>query len=381
VSREVVACAHPRARAALPAFARPRRSPAAVRTPVYSTWARVFGAKLDEAAHDVAEYPSLQAFFTRAVKHGVHEVDDRPGVLVSPADGRVVSLCSMDATHGVLQQVKGIPYFVDDFLGFHPRPTRPGNRLFSAVVYLSPGDYHRYHSPTAWTVHSRTHFAGQLLPVNGLAVSLVPSLFAANERVCCFGEWGHGFFSYTWGSRRSHVALKTYASPVRLGRGEEVGMFKLGSTIVLVFEAPEGLEWAVSPGDKVRVGQALCEPLEEGDGEGKGEGKGAAAAWGVERKAVRPWTTAPEAGYTTASTSAAGAGEGVAGEDEGEGEGEGEGWRVARARGAAEAVRASQSDTDGGLLSPGLSTAEETADSDATPRWRRGWARGVGAVE
>ncbi len=73
----------------------------------------------------------------------------------------------------------------------------PGNALFSAVLYLSPGDYHRFHSPGEWTASSRTHFAGQLLPVNPLVARLLPSLFCANERVAVFGQWRHGFFSYT----------------------------------------------------------------------------------------------------------------------------------------------------------------------------------------
>ena len=98
---------------------------------------------------------------------------------------------------GVLSQIKGLEYHLTDFLGIQTPTLAPGNALFSATLYLAPGDYHRFHSPTEWVCHSRTHFAGQLLPVNPLVSRLIPSLFCANERVALFGRWRHGFFSYT----------------------------------------------------------------------------------------------------------------------------------------------------------------------------------------
>lgn len=261
--------------------------PTFLRKPVYHAWTKVFGVKLEEAdTDDIGKYPSLQQFFTRAVKPGTHDVCPTPGQLVSPVDGRVVSMCEVNTKKGVLEQVKGVDYHVADFLGFEPKVSAPGNKIYSCVIYLSPGDYHRYHSPTEWLATSRTHFTGQLLPVNKLFVNTVPSLFAVNERVAVLGEWDHGFFSYTavgaynvgsmtlnfdpelrtnrWRSRRGRVQAKVYDAPVPLARGEEMGLFKLGSTIVMVFEAPDGLEWAVGPGEKVRMGQPMfTEPLAE----------------------------------------------------------------------------------------------------------------------
>lgn len=151
------------------------------------------------------------------------------------------------------------------------------------TVYLSPGDYHHFHSPTKWGVRSWSHFAGQLLPVNALGVNLVPGLFAVNERVCCFGEWEHGFMSYSavgaFGVGSVHLSWdgscctnqpdadegfaqdKFYSEPVELAQGDDMGSFSFGSTIVMVFEAPADLQWAVGPGDKVRMGQAMVRNL------------------------------------------------------------------------------------------------------------------------
>jgi len=80
-----------------------------------------------------------------------------------------------------------------------PPPCAPGHVLHTVVIYLAPGDYHRFHSPTEWVAHERRHIKGQLLPVHKLAIKFVPELYTANERVVVYGEWEHGFFSYTAG--------------------------------------------------------------------------------------------------------------------------------------------------------------------------------------
>jgi phosphatidylserine decarboxylase len=192
--------------------------------------------------------------------------------------------------------------------------------LYYVVVYLAPGDYHRFHSPTAWVVEKRRHFAGELYSVSPYLQRTLPGLFTLNERVVLLGRWRWGFFSYTpvgatnvgsikinfdrelrtnslttdtEADRAAEEAAKrgepytgfveaTYdaASPLLHGhalrRGEEMGGFQLGSTIVMVFEAPRGSRpsldegwmgektkvkggwnWSVERGQKVKMGEAL----------------------------------------------------------------------------------------------------------------------------
>lgn len=184
--------------------------------------------------------------------------------------------------------------------------------LYYAVIYLAPGDYHRFHSPANWVVESRRHFAGELYSVSPYLQRTLPGLFTLNERVVLLGRWRWGFFSYvpvgatnvgsivvnfdkelrtnslTTDTAADHAADEaakrgepyvgyaeaTYeaASPVLHGhalrKGDEMGGFQLGSTVVLVFEAPSskaatgdepktGWEWAVEKGQTVRMGQAL----------------------------------------------------------------------------------------------------------------------------
>ncbi|KAH8589973.1 phosphatidylserine decarboxylase [Bisporella sp. PMI_857] len=192
--------------------------------------------------------------------------------------------------------------------------------LYYVVVYLAPGDYHRFHSPTAWVAERRRHFAGELYSVSPYLQRTLPGLFTLNERVVLLGRWRWGFFSFTpvgatnvgsikinfdrelrtnslttdtaadraaeeaaaRGEPYTGFAEATYeaASPILHGhalrRGEEMGGFQLGSTVVLVFEAPKGQRpsldegwmgekvkrkggwnWAVEKGQRVKMGQAL----------------------------------------------------------------------------------------------------------------------------
>ncbi|KAF9555846.1 phosphatidylserine decarboxylase, partial [Agrocybe pediades] len=174
---------------------------------------------------------------------------------------------------------------------------RPGNSLFFSVIYLAPGDYHRFHSPTAWVVEKRRHFVGDLFSVSPWMAKRLENLFVLNERVALLGRWKHGFFGMVPVGATNVGSIKvnfdqelrtnirgrrpppgTYteavysaASPILRGQpltpAEEMGGFCLGSTIVLVFEAPSDFEFTVHPGQKVKVGQRL------GDVASKLEGK------------------------------------------------------------------------------------------------------------
>ncbi|KAJ6567599.1 phosphatidylserine decarboxylase 1 [Mycena vulgaris] len=164
---------------------------------------------------------------------------------------------------------------------------KPGNSLFFAVIYLAPGDYHRFHSPTAWVVEKRRHFVGELFSVSPYVAKRLENLFVLNERVALLGRWKHGFFGMVpvgatnVGSikvnfdqtLRTNVrgrppppgtyseAVYSAASPLLNGQplaaAQEMGGFCLGSTIVLVFEAPNDFEFAVQAGQKVKVGEKL----------------------------------------------------------------------------------------------------------------------------
>lgn len=234
------------------------------------------------------DYCNLGEFFSRPLKDGARSFDSRPNCIASPVDGTVASIGVVDASSGVptLEQIKGARYRLDEFLGDTPaffssnkqQGTDVGKKMFHCVLYLAPGDYHRIHAPVDWQVAERRHFPGNLFPVNKIAARLIPSLFVENERVVLLGEWKFGFFSLTAvgatnvGSivvsnepeLRTNTAAqdplvgkclsKTYeGGSIDTARGDEMAQFKLGSTVVLVFEAPADFEFTIKPGDKVRM--------------------------------------------------------------------------------------------------------------------------------
>ncbi|CAO3659723.1 unnamed protein product [Rhizopus microsporus] len=163
---------------------------------------------------------------------------------------------------------------------------KPNHALYFCVIYLAPGDYHRFHSPTNWVVETRRHFAGELFSVSPYFVKLLQNLFVLNERVALLGKWKHGFFSMipvgatNVGSikinfdealqtnRKEDLPLGTYtevtyksASKLLGGKplryGDEMGGFYLGSTVVLVFEAPTSFKFCITSGQKIKMGEAL----------------------------------------------------------------------------------------------------------------------------
>jgi len=200
---------------------------------------------------------------------------------------------------------------------YAPR-TANKHALFYVVIYLAPGDYHRFHSPTAWVVESRRHFAGELYSVSPYLQRHLPGLFTLNERVALLGRWRWGFFSYTPVGATNVGSIKinfdrelrtnslltdtaadlaaalaakrgeqdpgfveaTYRHASRtlaghpLQRGEEMGGFQLGSSIVMVFEAPlgtrpsvdegwpeekpaDGWTWCIEKGQRIKIGEKL----------------------------------------------------------------------------------------------------------------------------
>lgn len=202
--------------------------------------------------------------------------------------------------------------------GFFSSSPKAETALYYIVFYLAPGDYHRFHSPTSWVTEKRRHFAGELYSVSPYLQRTLPGLFTLNERVALLGRWRWGFFSYTAvgatnvgsvkinfdselrtnslltdtaADRAAEEALKrgepycgyaeaaySKASSIlgghALRKGEEMGGFQLGSSIVLVFEAPKGRRgsfdegwdggelkggwrWSVEKGQKLKYGEAI----------------------------------------------------------------------------------------------------------------------------
>ncbi len=226
---------------------------------------KAYGVDLGEAEHDRAAYPTLEALFTRRLKPGCRPVDPDPAALVSPVDGRCAFVGP--TTNGAIEVAPGRPLELAALLD---EPI-DGERDV-VVLYLSPRDYHRVHVPREGRATRWRYVPGTLWPVFPAAVRRVTNLFARNERVTVrvetaqgpldvvlVGAFGVGRITLSVcdlitnsGGARSHGAL----DDVPLERGAELGVFHLGSTVVLVAE-PGRWRFTVAPGEAVRVGARI----------------------------------------------------------------------------------------------------------------------------
>jgi len=247
--------------------------PRLVLTPALRLYARVYGADLGEAARGVAEYRTFLDFFTRRLRAGARPMPEDADLVVSPADGRVHAAGRVEA--GTLLQAKGVTYRLDALLGGAEEALafEGGTQL---TVYLSPGDYHRFHWPATGRIHTLRHLPGDLWPVHERAAAALPGLFAANERVVTLGtlESGATFGVVAVGAldvgsirlaglpvrtnRGAPARVRTWTGldlPVR--RGEEMGHFELGSTLVVLLDRAAGTLDVLPSGARVRVGDGV----------------------------------------------------------------------------------------------------------------------------
>ena len=238
------------------------------------TFVRVYGVDLAEAVIPDGGFASFQDFFTRRLREGARPVDPDPNVLVSPADGRIEAAGPIDPD--AVLMVKGRPYTVRDLLADDADAARfRGGTFF--IVYLSPRDYHRVHSPVTGRVRHARHVPGTLYPVNAIGLEHIPKLFARNERVATFleterfgevavvlvGAMGVGRIGVSFDSletnrgRAGGVRRYGDAAP-SLTRGEELGVFHLGSTVIVFVDPDHPLHLRKAAGDRVRVGEAVA---------------------------------------------------------------------------------------------------------------------------
>lgn len=249
------------------AFAR-LRLPALLQRPLLRWYVWKYKVNLEECEGTLADYPSLVDFFTRALKPGARPVDAAPDAVVSPCDGAVYAVGPVK--DGRLYQSDGRDYAVAELLGGDER-YRDGEYV---VIYLSPRDYHRVHTPCAGEVRRFDYLPGRLWPVFPAATRRIADLFSRNERLVTWlgtelgevalvmvGAFGVGRIKAVYTDVVSNTGAparkETLAAPHPLARAAELGRFEMGSTVILVF--PRGsVEWQVKVGDTVRLGGRIA---------------------------------------------------------------------------------------------------------------------------
>ena len=232
-----------------------------------------FGIDMHEAAvEDRFAYPSFNAFFTRALKP-----DARPiakAAVVSPADGVLSQAGPIEQDR--LIQAKGHDFSLSALLAGDTEAAKPFESGSFATIYLSPRDYHRVHIPMAGTLREMVFVPGDLFSVSEATTQLVPELFARNERVILYfdteqgplavilvGAIFVGSMQTVWHGevKADHVRRWQYPpeSAPRFDKGEEIGRFNMGSTVITLHPAETATMRSALIGSHVRMGQAIAD--------------------------------------------------------------------------------------------------------------------------
>ncbi|MBN1612352.1 MAG: phosphatidylserine decarboxylase [Polyangiaceae bacterium] len=231
---------------------------------VTGAYCKAYRVDLADVEPAASPYPTFDAFFTRALREGARPVS--PDVVVSPADGVLSATGPVDS--GTRISVKGSFYDVGELIGDPTDARRYCGGSF-AVIYLSPRDYHRVHSPVDGVMSRVRHVPGDLYPVNAIGERHVPQLLAKNKRVAIVvdtaglgrvtvvmvGAMVVGRISVTGIADLASAQEDRELSPSPgVKRGDEIGIFHLGSTVVLFVEPQVTL---CRPEGRIRYGQSL----------------------------------------------------------------------------------------------------------------------------
>ncbi|RWU08841.1 phosphatidylserine decarboxylase [Pseudidiomarina gelatinasegens] len=250
-------------------------------TQMFIRWfIRQYKIDMSEAVHeDPRAYKTFNEFFTRHLKPELRPLKaDKANQFAHPVDGAISQLG--DIEEGRIFQAKGHDYSLTDLVGGDPRDAHAFREGDFATIYLAPKDYHRIHMPCDGVLRKMVYVPGDLYSVNPLTVAHVPNLFARNERVVAIFDGEFGKFAMVlvgativasigtvWSEtvtppRGSSVHAWEYPASgdqaIALKKGEEMGHFKLGSTVILLFPNDAiDFEDELKAGSVTRMGELL----------------------------------------------------------------------------------------------------------------------------
>lgn len=238
---------------------------------------RAYGVDTTEMDRPSArDYPSFNAFFSRALRPGARVTDQDPGAICSPADGTVQQIGYL--ANGQLLQIKGIEYALVDLLGVADSTLPAFDTGAFLTIYLAPYNYHRVHMPSDGSIDTMIYAPGKRLAVNQTTARTVPGLFAGNERLACdcrgrpgpywlvfVGAMNVASISTAWagevlpvpGGARAPQTLRVEPA-AELKKGEYCGHFNMGSTVILIYPN-DSVRWdpALQPETVLQVGQKV----------------------------------------------------------------------------------------------------------------------------
>ena len=230
----------------------------------------------DAVEEDMFAYQSLNAFFTRALKPECRPFDNNEQNWLCPVDGSVSQAQAIE--NGRVFQAKGHDYSLLELVGGDKNLEKIFNNGSFATLYLSPRDYHRIHMPTTGLLKHMQYIPGRLFSVAAFTVNHIPRLFARNERVVCYFETEQGPMAMilvgainvsatetTWHGLITSEAKKIKRfeynnEEILLQRGEEMGRFNLGSTVIVLTTDKMQIDEKITADAEIKFGQCLASP-------------------------------------------------------------------------------------------------------------------------
>ncbi len=203
----------------------------------------------DAKLTEINDYPSFNSFFIRELKAGCRPIAAGQDTIASPADGVIAQIGRIKQNQ--LLQAKGFDFTLDALLGGEATEAKEFLDGQYATLYLAPHNYHRVHMPLDGRLLKTVYIPGKLFSVNAITSAAIPNLYARNERLIAFFETSAGPMAVilvgamivgsiqtVWMDhpiKSKKPITTTYTNPIFLAKGAELGHFKLGSTVVLLF--------------------------------------------------------------------------------------------------------------------------------------------------
>ena len=244
---------------------------------IIKTYTDLNPVKMHEAIEeDMFAYESLNAFFTRALKPECRPFDNNENNWLCPVDGSVSQAQAIE--NGRVFQAKGHDYSLLELVGGDKNLEEIFNNGSFATLYLSPRDYHRIHMPTTGTLKHMQYIPGRLFSVATFIVNHIPRLFARNERCVCYFETEQGPMAMILVGAINVSAMETVwhglitseakkikrfeynDKEITLQRGEEMGRFNLGSTVIVLMADKMQIDKQMFAEAEIKLGQSLATP-------------------------------------------------------------------------------------------------------------------------
>jgi len=250
--------------------------------PVLKLYGKCYKVNVNELSKPYMEYSSLSDFFTRPLKEGLRIIDSRPETVVSPVDGHIIETGKMDSPVPNTYKIKNRFYTLEELLGkmtFYDFSNEDMKGLYM-LFHLPPGCYHRIHSPITGNISSLSFTPGTLYPVNRLGRRFVPEYHIKNSKVllqistgddrmhifmALVGALAVGNITLTYNGQREFSPrhkehFETISPPHSIKKGEELGIFKLGSSVLMICYCHKDADMNFSAGEgKINMGNAVIE--------------------------------------------------------------------------------------------------------------------------